>query len=58
MPSTAASVPVPKFANIRGTLRTNFGIDKDTGNSMIRVPLLNPKLATIVAARDERISGA
>ena len=42
MPSTAASVPIRKFASIPGTLRTNFGIDNDTSNSMIQVPLLNP----------------
>ena len=58
MPSTAASVLIPKFASIRGTLRTNFGIDKDTGNSMIPVPLLNPKFSTAAAARYERTSGS
>src|SRR5262249_21587354 len=28
----------------------NFGIDKDTSKSMILVPLLNPKFATVLAA--------
>jgi hypothetical protein len=37
-----ASVPIPKFVSICGTLSTNFGIDKDTSKSMILVPLFEP----------------
>ena len=47
MPSTAARVPILKFASIRGTLRTSFGIDKDISNSI--VPLLDPKFSTVLA---------
>jgi hypothetical protein len=50
MQSTAAGVPIPKFASLRAALRTNFEIDKDTGNSTILVRLLNPKFSTILAA--------
>jgi hypothetical protein len=56
--STDASVPIPKFASICRTFRTNFGIDQDTGKSMIPVPLLNPKFATACAAPYERTSGS
>jgi hypothetical protein len=31
------SVPIPKFVRSFGTLRTNFGIDKDTSKLMILV---------------------
>jgi len=47
----AASVPIPKFASIRGDLRANFGIDKDTSKYLILVPLLNPKFATVHAEK-------
>ncbi len=36
----------------------NFGIKRDTSNSMILVPLLNPKFAAIRAARCVRTSGS
>jgi hypothetical protein len=41
---------MPKFASICRDFRANFGIGKDTGNSMILVPLLNPTFATLPAA--------
>src|SRR5260370_29840462 len=36
----------------------NFGITRDTSNSMILVPLLNPKFATAFAAWHVRTSGS
>src|SRR5713101_7232093 len=46
-----ASVPIPKFANTRGTLSCELRNQRDTSNSMILVPLLNPKFAIGLAAR-------
>ncbi len=40
-----SSVPIPKLVSISGALVTNFVIDKDTSNSILEVPLLNPKFA-------------
>src|SRR5262245_14174010 len=48
---SGASVPIPKFASVRGDLCANFGIDKDTSKTMMLVPLLNPKFATVPAAK-------
>jgi hypothetical protein len=42
---------MPKFASVRNDLWANFGIEKDTSNSMILVPLLNPKFATVLAEK-------
>ena len=42
---------MPKFASIRSSLGASFGIEKDTSNSMIPVPLLNPKFATVTAEK-------
>src|SRR5690349_269968 len=55
-----ASVPIPKFAGISGHLGANFAIEEDTRNIMIPVPLLNPKFATVLAARscELRVRGA
>src|SRR6266542_4749431 len=45
------SVPIPKFANTGGTLSCELRNQRDTGNSMLLVPLLNPKFAIALAAR-------
>src|ERR1043166_9728987 len=45
-----ASVPIPKFANARGTLSCELRNHRDTSNSMILVPLLNPKFAIGLSA--------
>src|SRR5439155_14626135 len=45
------SVPIPKFANTGGTLSCELRNQRDTGNSMILVPLLNPKFAIGLAAQ-------
>jgi Tfp pilus assembly protein PilF len=45
-----ASVPIPKFANPRGTLSCELRNQRDTGKSMFLVPLLNPKFAIGLAA--------
>ena len=42
MQNIAASVPIPESANLRGTLRTNFEIDKNTGHSTTLIRLLKP----------------
>jgi len=46
-----ASVPIPKFASVCRALGANFGIEKDTSKSIILVPLLNPKFASVPAAK-------
>src|SRR5712691_12506385 len=46
-----ASVPIPKFASTRGTLSCELRNQRDTSNSMIPVPLLNPKFAIGLPAR-------
>ena len=48
---TCASVPIPKFANTRGTLSCELRNQRDTSNFMILVPLLNPKFANGLGAR-------
>src|ERR1043166_7181386 len=45
------SVPIPKFANAGGTLSCELRNQRDTGKSMILVPLLNPKFAIGLPAR-------
>jgi hypothetical protein len=42
----ATSVPIPKLVRHLRRARTNFGIDKDTSNCILIVPLLNPKFAS------------
>src|SRR5262249_48212321 len=51
--STAAmaSVPIPEVAETRGRFVCELRNLRDTGNFMILVPLLNPKLANRLAAR-------
>src|SRR5262249_21785279 len=46
-----ASVPIPKFASARRSLRANFGIERTLANIMMLVPLLNPKFATVPAEK-------
>jgi hypothetical protein len=50
VPRKCPSVPIPKFANTRGTLSRELRNQRDTSNSMILVPLLNPKFAIGLAA--------
>src|SRR5215813_2083607 len=52
------SVPIPKFASPCGTLSCELRNQRDTSNSVILVPLLNPKFATAFAARRVRTSGS
>src|SRR6266545_2971346 len=54
-----AGVPIPKFAGTRGTLSCERRNQRDTSNSMLRVPLLNPKFAIGLAAlaRELRVRG-
>ncbi len=54
-----AGVPIPKFAGTRGTLSCELRNQRDTSNSMLRVPLLNPKFAIGLAAlaRELRVRG-
>ena len=54
-----AGVRIPKFASIRRALGANFGIQKDTGKTMIPVSRLNPKFANPPAAKscERRIRG-
>src|SRR5947209_10865630 len=54
----AASVPIPKFAHPCGGLECELRNQRDTSNSMILVPLLNPKFANALAARRVRTSGS
>ena len=49
-PSVWSSVPIPKFASICRGFWANFGIEKDTRNTMTLVPLFNPKFATVPTA--------
>src|SRR2546426_11760448 len=51
-------VPIPKFATTRGTLSCELRNQRDTSNSMILVPLLNPKFAIALPARLSRTSGS
>src|SRR5207249_8702322 len=46
-----SSVPIPKFAHPCGSLECKLRNQRDTSNSMILVPLLNPKFANPLAAR-------
>src|SRR6266511_2724308 len=48
--AAVASVPIPKFANTRGTFACELLNPRDTSNFMILVPLLNPKFAIGLAA--------
>jgi peptide methionine sulfoxide reductase MsrB len=48
---SGTSVPIPKFAHLCGALRCELRNQRDTSNSMILVPLLNPKFATALPAR-------
>src|SRR3989454_4935644 len=54
----AASVPIPKFANTGGTLSCELRNQRDTSDSIILVPLLNPKFAIGLSARLSRTSGS
>ena len=45
-------IPIPKFARTRGTLLCELRNQRDTSNSMILVPLLNPKFATAALASE------
>src|SRR5215470_9351655 len=47
----ALSVPIPKFASACGSLSCELRNQRDTSNSMVLVPLLNPKFAIGLAAR-------
>src|SRR6516162_7698427 len=51
------SGPIPKFVSTRGTFRYELRNLRTTSNSIILVPLLNPKFATAFAARCARTSG-
>src|SRR5262249_33793385 len=53
-----SSVPIPKFAHPCGSLECELRNQRDTSNSMILVPLLNPKFASALAARYVRTSGS
>jgi hypothetical protein len=53
-----ASGPIPKFVSARGTFRYELRNLRTTSNSMILVPLLNPKFAIAIAARCARASGS
>src|SRR5437764_15445396 len=39
-----ASVPIPKFANLCGTLQCELRNQRDTSNSMVLVPLFEPEV--------------
>src|SRR5437899_2498091 len=53
----ATSGPIPKFVSTRSTFRYELRNLRTTSNSMILVPLLNPKFATAFAAQCARTSG-
>src|SRR5438067_10215803 len=53
-----SSGPIPKFVSSCGTLVYELRNPRTTSNSMILVPLLNPKLAIAFAARCARTSGS
>ena len=48
-PSTCPSGPIPKFASTLGKFRCELRKLRTTSNSMILVPLLNPKFAIKLA---------
>jgi hypothetical protein len=52
------SGPIPKFASSVRHLRLRTSESRTTSNSMILVPLLNPKFAIAFAARCARTSGS
>ena len=52
-----ASGPIPKFVSTRGAFRYELRNLRTTSNSMMLVPLLNPKFAIALAARCARTSG-
>jgi len=54
----ATSGPIPKVVSTRSTLRYELRNLRTTSNSMILVPLLNPKFAIALAARCARTSGS
>src|SRR5205085_10472480 len=53
-----SSGPIPKFVSYRGTLVYELRNLRTTSNSIILVPLLNPKFAIAFAARCARTSGS
>jgi hypothetical protein len=54
----AASVPIPKFASLGGTLSCELRNQRDTSKSMILVPLLDPKFAMRTRGTGARTSGS
>jgi hypothetical protein len=56
--SRRASGPIPKFASFVRHPRLRTSESRTTSNSIILVPLLNPKFAVERAARDARTSGS
>ena len=50
--------PIPKFVSARGTFGDELRNLRTTSNSMILVPLLNPRFASAFAARCARTSGS
>src|SRR5207248_3471544 len=57
-PPAPPSGPIPKFVSYCGTLVYELRNLRTTSNSIILVPLLNPKLAIAFAARCARTSGS
>src|SRR5437588_12374018 len=55
---SSTSGPIPKFVSYRGTLVYELRNLRTTSNSMILVPLLNPKFVIAFAARCARTSGS
>src|SRR2546428_12151646 len=51
------SVPIPKFANIFGTLSCELRNQRDTSNSMILVPLFEPEVCNRIPGTGVRTSG-
>jgi hypothetical protein len=47
----SAGVPIPKFARDCSKLRCELRNQRDTSNSTMLVPLLNPKFANVLAAQ-------
>src|SRR5262245_60508115 len=54
----ATSGPIPKFVSERVASAYELRNQRTTSNSMILVPLLNPKFATAFAGRCARTSGS
>jgi hypothetical protein len=56
---SSTSGPIPKFVSTRGTFRYELRNLRTTSNSMILVPLLNPKFAIALphGVRELRVRG-